>query len=106
MRQFLHFTFCILTFTLLLACQKQDSQLAIPADKLLSILEDIHIAEAALTGLASERKDSAARVYYQQIFTIHGVTEEDFNHDLELLKSRPDQLAKAYGALQQKIEQE
>ena len=90
----------------MLACAPQQGQLAIPADKLLKILEDVHIAEAALTGLGQERKDSAARVYYEQIYTIHGVTEEDFYHDLELLKSRPEQLAKAYDLLQQKMESE
>lgn len=104
MRPLLHFLFFLLHFTLLTACGQQQEQLAIPADKLLQILQDVHIAEAALTGLAKKRKDSAAQVYYKQIFIIHDVTEADFNHDLELLKSRPEQLAKAYGALQQQLE--
>ncbi|MFK7936382.1 MAG: DUF4296 domain-containing protein [Saprospiraceae bacterium] len=95
-----------MSFTLFFACTPQQDQLSIPAEQLLKIIKDVHIAEAAMTGLGTERKDSVARVYYEQIFTIHGVTEADFYHDLELLKSRPEQLAKAYGVLQQQMESE
>lgn len=104
MHSFFQFAFYILSFTLFFSCQNKQEQLAIPADKLLEVLQDVHIAEAAMTGLGKARKDSVARVYYDQIYSIHGITEEQFNHDLELLKSRPEQMAKAYGVLLQRLE--
>lgn len=101
----MRFILFFILFTALCSCQSQQEQLVIPADKLLKVLEDVHIAEAAMTGLAQARKDSIAKVYYEQIYAIHGITAEDFNHDLELLKSRPEQLAKAYGILVKKLEE-
>ncbi|MEL7020016.1 MAG: DUF4296 domain-containing protein [Bacteroidota bacterium] len=88
------------------SCQPQEEQFVIPPDKLVRILEDIHVAEAALTGLSTERKDSAAAAYYDQIFTIHQVSASDFDHDLELLKRRPKLLSQTYSTLHQQMEQQ
>ena len=97
-------TIILLLFVGFAACEQAAESLLIPENKLLLMLEDVHVAEAALTGLAPERKDSIARIYYDQIYTIYGVTEAEFNHDLELLKSRPEELAKVYKKLADKTE--
>lgn len=86
------------------SCQEQSEKLIIPTETLLAVLTDLHYAEAALAGLNPERKDSTAKVYYAQVFEIHGVSETDFNHDLSILKNNPKQLQGAYQVLSKKLE--
>lgn len=102
--------YSILTFLLLSgmltlpSCQEHQEKLIIPTEILLEVLTDLHYAEAALAGLNPERKDSTAKIYYAQVFEIHGVNEIDFNHDLALLKNNPKQLQGAYQVLSEKLE--
>lgn len=64
--------------------------------KLVEVLVDIHLAEAAMQNLTISVKDSIATRYYQQIYTIHGVKEEDFDSAFTFVKQRPKLMAKVY----------
>lgn len=61
----------------------------IPVEKLEAVLNDIHIAEAAMQYMSDEKLDSIKKIYYQQIFEIHKVEEETFLECMEILKSDP-----------------
>jgi len=64
--------------------------------KLVDVLVDIHLAEAAMQNLTISAKDSIAARYYKQIYTIHGVKKEDFDSTSTFVKQRPKLLAKVY----------
>lgn len=88
----------LLTIFTFLSCEKQVSQsdFQVEPEKMVIVLADVHIAEIAMQGMASERKDSMAQVYYSQIFEMHGVEEETFNHDLDIIRSNPKILKEYY----------
>lgn len=58
-------------------------------DRLIPILCDIHIAEAALSKINGTIKDSAATKLYGQIYEIHGVTEAELDSCLIRIKKEP-----------------
>ncbi|MCH2042707.1 MAG: DUF4296 domain-containing protein [Saprospiraceae bacterium] len=69
----------------------------IPQDKMIAILEDIHVAEALLTEyLKKAEKDSVAQEYYLQIFKIHEVSAEDFEQSLQSYMKNPNALEAIY----------
>ncbi len=78
-----------LALFLIISCQKEVERPTINPDKLVQILTDIHIAEAAMNNLYGAPKDSLAKLYYQQIYTIHGVDSAELTQDLALLKKNP-----------------
>ncbi len=69
---------------------------ALPKDTMVNILVDVHVAEAALIGLAEQHKDSLAEVYYQQIYEIHGVSEESFSREMDYIKRHPEYMDDLY----------
>lgn len=88
----------ILLFLLLIlnACNKDQEKLPIQEAKMIDILVDVHLAEAAMQELSSVIRDSIGEVYYGQIFEIHGITEEDFNKTLFLIKQDPKDMDRIY----------
>ena len=93
MKQFFIFIFALLG---LFACEKKPSPLAISEPELIPILADVHIAEAALQHLRGELKDSMANVYYEQLYEIHEISEEDFGQTMEALREDPIRLERIY----------
>lgn len=55
-------------------------------------MADLHLAEAATTGLTGYRKDSLLYLYYEQIFAWHGVERQAYENDLRLLSRDEAQL--------------
>ena len=70
--------------------------LPIPAPKLIDILADVHLAEAAAQSLPVKVKDTTLAKFYNQIYEIHEVSEADFDSSMVLLKSRPKSLKLVY----------
>ncbi|MCB0520756.1 MAG: DUF4296 domain-containing protein [Lewinellaceae bacterium] len=68
----------------------------IPDEKLIEILTDVHIAEAALEGLNGKAKDSVAIKYYGEIFAIHHVEQADFDTTLAILMRDPEKFGNLY----------
>ncbi|MCS7036288.1 MAG: DUF4296 domain-containing protein [Saprospiraceae bacterium] len=75
---------CLLLALAVAACQSPE-QTRLPEETLARVMADLHIAEAATTGLTGFRKDSLLYLYYEQIFALHGVKREDYEHDIRLL---------------------
>lgn len=101
-------TFFILIFILsnvFLSCKQEEIEFQIPDEKMIKILTDLHISEAAILSLNQKTKDSISPVYYQQIFEIHGVTDSVFYSDLEKLRSDSKRLEKIYQEVIVEIEQ-
>jgi len=59
-------------------------------DKMIAILLDIHVAEAAVQMERANKKDSLLHLYYQDIYRIHNITKEDFERNLEAWFDNPE----------------
>ncbi len=83
--------FLALLLVTLAACQPEE-QPNLPDETLARIMADLHIAEAATTGLTGYRKDSLLYLYYEQIFALHGVERAAYERDLRLLSRNEERL--------------
>ena len=90
----------------LFACQKAAPDLLIPEEKLIAILADTHLAEAAIQNLFKEVKDSMGEVYYQQICEIHEVSKADFEQTMSQLREDPLRLEQLYRQVMEKLSTE
>lgn len=88
--------FIISVSVLGIACDNDKDEMPIERDKLITVLVDVHVAEAAMQELPSEKRDSLGKVYYQKIFSLHGVTEADFNKSMFLIRQDPEDLEALY----------
>jgi len=77
-------------------CQPKSEPLVIPNDDLINALADIHIVEGALLSIRPVMKDSIRTLYYSQVYEIHGITAESFEHDVDVLKRNPKLMEKVY----------
>ena len=77
------------------ACQTEQ-ELPIQEDKLIEVLADAHIAEAAVQSLPYLHRDSLVSLYYDQIFKIHNVSRSDFEQSLKMLEYNPDKMLEIY----------
>jgi hypothetical protein len=76
---------CLLT-VVLVSCQfKQTEKTTLSDEKLARIMADLNIAEAATIGLAGYPKDSLMKVYFNQVFEIHGTTPEEYEKDIRIV---------------------
>ena len=73
----------------LFACTKNEESLTIEKEKMVLILVDVYLAEGALQPVKVTKKDSLAATYYEQIFKIHDIKEEDFLENIRILRENP-----------------
>lgn len=71
-------------------------QLPIEDKKLIDILCDVHILEGAIQNAPLDLKDSLAKLYYDQVYEKHQISESDFRNSLEVLENNPNYLSKFY----------
>jgi hypothetical protein len=81
---------------LALSCKKEKSSLPISEEELVTVMADVHLAEAALQDQYGMKKDSLARLYYRQIYRLHGITEEDFQKTMKRLRNDPGRVEQLY----------
>ncbi len=80
------FTFsATLSLALLWAACRPEERPQLPDETLARIMADLHIAEAAATGLTGYRKDSLLYVYHGQIFALHGTDRQTYERDMRLV---------------------
>ena len=81
---------------MLASCGEEDAQFTMSDDELVKLLYDVQVAEAALQTVHSDVKDSVVAIYYEQIFEIHGATQEILLKNIEVLKENPDKSHQIY----------
>ena len=86
----------LLLVIFLLGCQNRTPQGPIPKDDLIEILLDIHTAESALSYLYGMKRDTIADRYFQEIYIIHDVTEEDFRASIQAMRNDPEYIKDIY----------
>lgn len=79
------------------ACQNDNiSSPSIPEEELITILSEIHFAEAALDKTKELDKDSVADVFYQHIFDKHDISQQTFENTMQYYKVNPTDLSLLY----------
>lgn len=86
----------LISLLLLISCTEEKVELPLSEEKLLPILIDVHVAEAALQNLRGDTKDSMANIYYEQICTIHAVDRVLLDSCLIFLRTEPIILERLY----------
>ncbi len=100
----------ILSFLFIIAlsfvgCKEEKPEpLPFEEEKIIAILLDVHLAEAAIQSLGKVMKDSMSSVYYDQICIIHDIKRGEFDSLLETLRTRPDDLKNLYQKMLERIE--
>jgi len=82
---------------------------ALNKEKMISVLADIHLAEAKLAGMGNNtqaQRDSTAEVYYATIFKIHKVKAYDFNTSMNAYMQNPKALSEIYEKVLEKLQKE
>jgi len=75
---------------------ESETRLPIEEEKLVDILRDIHIAEAAMQNLIGVTKDSFGIIYYNQVLGLYGVERAVFDTTMERLRKDPERLSVVY----------
>ena len=96
------------TFTFLFSCShKTDSvpSRIIPKDKMVDVLVDVHLAEAAADnhGLKSPQIDMMMAARYDSVFQKHGITFEEFKSSYDYYLAHPDVLSEIYSEVVNKL---
>lgn len=91
-------------FVILASCRQRIPGISMPEDKLVPLLMDVHLAEAALQNVHGTVKDSLTDVYLGQICTIHEVDREKLDRVLAELRNNPEAMDRVYRKVVQKIE--
>lgn len=94
----------LISIALSYCTQKPDPPLPFDDDKIINILIDVHLAEAAMQSLGKKTKDSIKYVYYEQISQIHGIKSEDLDALLSQLRNQPNDMKRLYEEMMQRIE--
>ena len=81
------------------SCMNKEKNLTISEDKLIQIFFDIHAAENIISRASKETKDSLSIVYTQQIFDIYKIEKNEFEKNLNILKSNPEKFKSFYDKL-------
>lgn len=88
----------IASVLVLVSCQSGGdlNNLPIPKEKLVKVLSDAYIVEAAIQNYTLDIKDSLSDYYYEQLYEIHNITKEDYQKSLEIVKNHPEALDSLY----------
>lgn len=77
--------YCLSLLVLLFQCAPREPQVVtdLPDEKITQIMADLYVADAATNGLAGYEKDSLMKVYFKQVFEMHGIEQERYERNLE-----------------------
>ena len=104
MLRLLPISLAALLFCALTGCSDEPQPLQVPEERLVGVLADLHIAEAALQALRGKTKNSMATVYYDQIYTLHDVDSAEVHQSLEQLREDPQRMKALYDRVMERVE--
>ncbi|MCB0703704.1 MAG: DUF4296 domain-containing protein [Saprospiraceae bacterium] len=82
--------FFILSLSLLCwSCWQNKDKLPEVDTKLVNVLVDLHLAEAAAANLTSRTRDTLLPKYYDQVFQIHQMDAAEWKQTMDELQRQP-----------------
>ncbi|KAA3630020.1 MAG: DUF4296 domain-containing protein [Bacteroidetes bacterium] len=96
----------LILFSVLASCSPKEIEEPLPFsdEKIINILIDVHISEAALQTLGRVVKDSMKEVYMNQVAEIHEIERQQLEELLGELRNRPADLKRLYSGMLEEIE--
>lgn len=88
------------------ACAQKRNQRSVSEDRLVEVLMDVHTAEAALAFLYGEKRDTFAENYYEDIFAIHNLSQEEFDRWMAALREDPEWMVEVYQKVLDRLDEE
>ena len=89
----------------LLTCDTT-TELPVPEKKLVRVVADMQVAEAAMVGLSGFVRDSTAEVYYREIYALHQTDKDAVVASIDALKQQPKRLERFYAAVTKELERQ
>jgi Domain of unknown function (DUF4296) len=86
----------IIGLALICACGRRSEAPTLPDERIVAIICDLAVADAAVSQLGGFERDSFAHMYYKQVFERHNTTLEVYEKDLRLLSVTPQRLQHIY----------
>ncbi|MBI5916536.1 MAG: DUF4296 domain-containing protein [Bacteroidetes bacterium] len=97
--------FVLISIISMLAGCSSEPALPLSREKLVDVLMDIHIAEAALAQITTgPKRDSLAELYYNQVAEIHGIDRETLDTSLAILQRNPGLMKDIYEQVLAEVE--
>ena len=93
-----------LVFFLFVACDEEEV-LPIEEQKMALIMADLHIAEAALQNVYASKKDSLAKIYYQQVYDIHEINRLELDSAMAVLHRNPNLQLEVYNRVMEILQE-
>ncbi len=97
----LKFLGLVLLFSFL-ACGK-GGPMPISEKTLVLVTIDMHYAEAAVQNVYGRQKDSLLKVYYQEIFGLYKIKQEDYIESMRMLQNDSKRFDKFYNEVKSKL---
>ncbi len=88
----------------LVSCDEEEV-LPIEEQRMALIIADLHIAEAALQNVYASKKDSLAKIYYQQVYDIHEVDRPELDSAMAVLHRNPDLQLEVYNQVMEILQE-
>lgn len=94
-------TSLILLVIIISSCwNTNNKKLTISEEKLVKVFYDLHAAQNIVNQSNKSTRDSLTELYTQQIFKIHQVSKEEFEKNIEVLQSSPNEFKEFYKKLE------
>lgn len=91
---------CLVLF---FSCGKEEVPIPLSEEKMIDVLIDLHMAESMIEKLPLTDRDTVGHVYYRMIYREHGVSEEDFDQSIAVLREDPVRLNAIYEQVLEKL---
>ncbi|PHN08552.1 DUF4296 domain-containing protein [Flavilitoribacter nigricans] len=88
---------------LLISCGKEEVPIPLTEEKLVEVLIDMHMAESMIEKLPVADRDTVGNVYYRMIYREHGVTQQDFDESMNVLREDPERLDAIYVQIMERL---
>src|SRR5688500_10614741 len=93
---------CIFLTVFLLSCSGDKiPEEILPRDKMIDVMIDIHLAEAAISTqqIYGENANQKAADYYDRVFRQHGIRKEEFRKSFDWYTAHPEIFKEVYDEL-------
>lgn len=92
----------LLLIFIITSCGTSTPDGVIPIEKIIPIIEEVHIANAVLIDTHKSKKESLS--CYKYIYEKHNITQEEFDSSMEYYAKNPKKLRKAYIEILNRLE--
>ncbi len=83
---------CLLIGALAFVACERVEKTTLPDDKIVRMMVDFHVADAATNGLSGYALDSLQQAYFQQVVQLHNVSLDEYEKNLRVVARDQDRM--------------